>query len=118
MVISFSSCIRGFFDYFDFLIRQSIKLIHQLINLPVGGVDLALHRLFRGDICGMEFLVQIEHRLGIFQRQTAIPPKSKTTEEFFKPRSARSGTEEREDINSRTFLGIIFFFPSVLRGSP
>jgi len=28
----------------DFLIRQPVKLIHQVIDLPVGGLDLALER--------------------------------------------------------------------------
>ena len=29
-------------DYLDFLIRQLIQLIHQPVDLPVGGIDLAL----------------------------------------------------------------------------
>ena len=36
------SKLRSCFNYFNLLLRQAIEIIHQCINLPVGGVDLAL----------------------------------------------------------------------------
>jgi len=48
----------------DLLLRQPVQLIHQPVDLPVGGFDLALEMgLFVRRFSGGELLVQGEHAL-------------------------------------------------------
>jgi len=52
---------------FNFLCRQPIKLIHQRIDLPIRGLDLALQRgLLVLDLCRGQLLVQDQHALDQF----------------------------------------------------
>ncbi len=54
-----------------FLLRQPIKLIHQLVDLAIGGVDLALEDDFLVfGFNGCQFLVQREHLL--YQQNHAV----------------------------------------------
>jgi len=55
----FSSKVHSPFDDLDLLPRQPIQLVHQPVNLPVGGLDLALVELLvGGNGGGGELLVQ------------------------------------------------------------
>ena len=62
-----------FLDNLDFFLGQAIKLIHQAVNLGVGGFDLSLdHRPLRLRFGLRQLLVQREH---VFhQRDHAVVP--------------------------------------------
>src|SRR6266481_5976869 len=48
----------------DLFIRQSIELVDDMIDLAVGGLDLALHNtLLRSRLRGSKLFVQSKHRI-------------------------------------------------------
>ena len=64
MTTPLRSLSQTLFHDFDFLVRQIIQLIHQLTNLPVGGLDLALEDgLGLGRFGLRELLVKVQHPL-------------------------------------------------------
>ena len=61
------------FHNLDFLIGQPVQLVHQFVNLAVGGVDLTLVQFLVGlRFGGSLTLVQFQHLLDEFHRAVVV----------------------------------------------